>query len=449
MPVVISPLYPVAGELVRLTLTGATGTEVAFHVESRPDSSKVPLGVLYKQLGTRTAITVTEVLSFVDSEPDTISRSSGSFDEDGFRPGDVVDVGGTVSNNGRFTISNVGAQTLTLIATDELTTEAEVTATLTSVNTETAALAGNISDVEIENLENVVTFDAPGEYVIRANDIRHVIGSPSYEDDPVGDERLVYLSTQTTTVNVGELMDLPIVTEQGDGATLRLKVSDDTVRAAYLVEPTTEAARVAALQTTVTTPLAALVNQTVATIGGDFQARVENLRANFDAHALDALGTWHIVPDTVNDVTRFQADSQDSAIGLLNDLRGKLVGHLRQETSGLRFHTNDDEKSTPVVRSASSLGESNVLLSDLRERVYGRHIELNSADTPAIHTNAIVGPPKGGDTTNLLTAPTLLDDLIVAYLDALVDDTPTAPAGESEGAQDLIHMLGFKPATIV
>ncbi len=62
-------------------------------------------------------------VTFADSDPDTITRDAGSWTADGFRPGDVVVVGGTASNDGTFVVDGVSALVLTLSAADSLTAE--------------------------------------------------------------------------------------------------------------------------------------------------------------------------------------------------------------------------------------------------------------------------------------------------------------------------------------
>jgi len=73
-------------------------------------------------------------VSFVDSNPDTITRSAGSFITDGFTAGDALVITGTVSNNNTYTIASggVAATTLTLIGGDAVTVEGPVTATIES-----------------------------------------------------------------------------------------------------------------------------------------------------------------------------------------------------------------------------------------------------------------------------------------------------------------------------
>ena len=71
--------------------------------------------------------------SFVDSDPDTITRAAGSFVADGILDGDLITVSGTASNNGTFTVATVAPTTITLIASDTLIAEAAVaTAVITT-----------------------------------------------------------------------------------------------------------------------------------------------------------------------------------------------------------------------------------------------------------------------------------------------------------------------------
>ncbi len=71
-------------------------------------------------------------VTFADTDPDTITRASGSFITDGFIVGDTV-VTGTVSNNDTFTIDTVAALTLTLDAGETVTAEGPVSATFTNM----------------------------------------------------------------------------------------------------------------------------------------------------------------------------------------------------------------------------------------------------------------------------------------------------------------------------
>ena len=285
--------------------------------------------------------------------------------------------------------------------------------------------------------------DTPGEYGLT---LHHwyvwppmvcILGSDVGASPEDYKSQLRFKDKDSGTVHVGANLDLPIVIERGHGATLRVQINNEYIRGASVVEPTTELARVAALQPSVTAALAALVGTTVGDAIGDLQERVEDLRVQYRDHILGA--TWHLVADNLNVVTRFEPTSQDSAIAVLNELRQRLVAHLDQRTTGLRVHTNDDQRHLPLVAPARTLAEATVLAADLRERVFERHRVADSGSTPEVHTIA------GGDTVNALSAPTALDDVIVSFVDAMVEADPAVVAGESEGAFDAAHAAGFAP----
>ncbi len=297
---------------------------------------------------------------------------------------------------------------------------------------------------------NVETFtpDVAGEYGVTVVDIRRDPGAPSFDGDPAGVRGVHILGTEEGTAHVGATSDLYIGTEAGDGATLRLTIVDETIRAATLVEPTTETARIAALQSSVTSPLAALVGVTVASAGTDLQTGVADLLTNYEAHRELTSGSVHVSADITNGVHAHGTGSQAAAIATLNLLHEALLGHLLTSTteynlggnapvggSSNPWHTEDHDDGTnvPVAPAAQTLAQATVLSADLRERCYERHrVQIASPDTHG-----------AADSTNTLAAPSKLDDLIVAYLDAIVATNPTAPTGEPEGIQDARHRYGF------
>jgi len=69
-----------------------------------------------------------DTLSFNNANPDTITRSTGSFVTDGYSAGMTVTVLGSASNDGTYTVAagGVAATTLTLEGTDSLTAESSV-----------------------------------------------------------------------------------------------------------------------------------------------------------------------------------------------------------------------------------------------------------------------------------------------------------------------------------
>lgn len=70
-------------------------------------------------------------LTFADSDPDTITASSGSFITDGYKAGMRLTVAGTSNNDGTYVIASVTATVLTLEASESLTAEGPLSATAT------------------------------------------------------------------------------------------------------------------------------------------------------------------------------------------------------------------------------------------------------------------------------------------------------------------------------
>jgi hypothetical protein len=290
-----------------------------------------------------------------------------------------------------------------------------------------------VSPLQVADLDLLAATFAPdvaGEYGVRVSLISEVPNRAG--------ELVRSIATQESgTVNVGVAMALPIRTLAFGGADLSVTVVGDTIRAASLGGHLDERSRTAALQSAVTAALAALVGVTVATACGVFLTRVNNLLTELADHFAGT--TWHALADTENVVTRYAAQSQREGIALVNAIRDAYVGHTTELSTGSRFHTNDDTANQPIVSPATDMAGATVLLADVRERCYERHRIIGSGDAVQVHTNA------GGDTTNALSAPTLLDDAIVAYLDALVATSPTAPTGEVDG-QVTAETHGFRVA---
>ncbi len=284
----------------------------------------------------------------------------------------------------------------------------------------------------VSKKRNALSFtpDVAGEYGVTVYDFRYVPEMAHTET------RYDLIGSESGTVHIGETLDLPIVTTKGDGATLRIVVVDETVTGASLVDATTERARLAALQSSVTVPLAALVSLTVGAMGTDLVTGVNDLYDAFNRHRVFTSGSVHAAADTTNSIDTSDADVQESAIKVLNATRAAILGHLEDSTGATTpWHTDDDLKNYPLTAPANSVATAIVLSADLRERVYERHrLQISSPNTHG----------SSGDATNpLATSPSALDDVIVALLDAINDSDPTAPTGESEGAQDAQTLYGF------
>lgn len=84
-------------------------------------------------------------VTFADVNPDTITRTKGSWIDDGFDVGMILTVTGTVSNDGSYTIDTLTDTVITLIGGDALTNE-----------TGSATIVGNIAAADWFVHETVV-----------------------------------------------------------------------------------------------------------------------------------------------------------------------------------------------------------------------------------------------------------------------------------------------------
>lgn len=122
-----------------LFLLGDDGTDV-------PEGSIIETsdtGIRFVTLADATIVDValaTGSVTFADNSPaaDTITRTTGSFIEDGLAEGATIIITSSASNNKTVTVASVTALTATLIASDELTNEGPVAATLTCPKVEVA-----------------------------------------------------------------------------------------------------------------------------------------------------------------------------------------------------------------------------------------------------------------------------------------------------------------------
>jgi hypothetical protein len=315
---------------------------------------------------------------------------------------------------------------------------------------DTSALQGSDTDtlailVSEGKLTNQQTFLTAGEYSIKAFDLRVWNQPPSFGGDPSGTLRSKLISVQSTTVHIGKTVDL-FVGAGSDGATLRLQVNDSTVRVASLVNPTTDVATSAAAQTTVAAALTALVGSTVTAAGNNLLTATENLRDNYEAHRVDVSGGTpiHDAADTTNAIVSGDGtiNSIDAAIAVMNELLVTMIKHFTDgSAAAVPWHSpaagdEDDLENLPVASAASDLASGTVLLADLRERCYERHRQSVTALPPDVHGSV--------DSGNALSANTKLDDLIVAFLDAIVKQSMTNERDEPQGVIDAAALYGFK-----
>jgi hypothetical protein len=317
--------------------------------------------------------------------------------------------------------------------------------------------AGTEISPGVSILSNTFTPDVAGEYTIVGYDIRQILGFPAFSGDPSGETRYELVGTQVTTIQVGQLIELPIITIRGDGANLQINCNETTVRAATLTAFANDKSRSASLTTAVQTAMNALVGVSISALGTQLQAAVNDLRDNFNNHIaniavplLPATQDWHqdgtvASPDTVNTVFLDRCDSMEGAVILLNKIRGKMLDHfLNSSSSSPNWHhpvgspNADDLKNLPVTEQATDVATATVLASDMRYRAYERHRvqAVSIGVVPLCHVRP--------DTDNVLTAPASLDNLIVAFLDELETASPTAAVGEPQGVVEAENQYGFR-----
>jgi hypothetical protein len=100
------------------------------------------------------------VFAAVNSNPDTITRTSGSFVTDGFIPGQKITMSGwaNAGNNATFSIAQVAANTLTLVAANTLTAEAAGASVTIHANRE-RLLRSPASGAEQDEAQSIVLAD--------------------------------------------------------------------------------------------------------------------------------------------------------------------------------------------------------------------------------------------------------------------------------------------------
>lgn len=285
--------------------------------------------------------------------------------------------------------------------------------------------------------EYVDTFtpDAFGEYAFKAYGYTNFTTVAQHANDTAV-ERTKFVGTESGTVHVAGYADLPIHTLNGNGCTLRLTVQNYSIMAAECINPFNEASRVALLTSGVTSALSAVVGADVDE-GLSLVGDSNELRSKFEAHRVRTTAALHAAADNTNVVEAMRAVDREDAIRLVNELADKIGAHQVAGASGTRWHrASDDTANGRAVAKATTTAGAHVLLVDLSFRVYERHRVLLTVDS-AFDIHAVT------DTTNALAASGLLDDVIVAIIDAFVDTTPTAPAGEPEGIMFLAQNQGF------
>jgi hypothetical protein len=281
--------------------------------------------------------------------------------------------------------------------------------------------------------------DTPGEYGIRILEYQAFVAPPSFDGDPLeGSARLHLVGTQSGTVSVGEYVTLPLAVGADALSLALLVVGAGTayVRAASLENPTSERARLVALDAVVGAAVSALVGSAVSSLGPSLVSSVASLCTAYDTHRA-------LIENTTEDVVHSPApapyqDQGDATYGMsdvdapytvqealrvLNSIREHYVGHIRGREVGGSWHAEDDGLNVPVALPAVTTLAGIVLYADLRD-VLAAHVVQTAS--PAAHENA--------DDVSAVPVATPLDTAIVAVLRALTGATLTQPAQENLGS---------------
>lgn len=305
----------------------------------------------------------------------------------------------------------------------------------------------SLSDLEIGRLYDIAgddtdafTPDVAGEYGVKCYDYRESgFAPPRFAADPAGAAGKRLVATATGTVYVATTIQFPIVTVTGHGGTVEMTVLNDTIKSATIVDTSSDLSRVAVLDSTVVAALAACVGVTVANLGNSIQTMTASMVNAYQAHRVTTSGSVHATADAVNAMTRaYPADANaiEFCLDQLNELRGRLTGHMDSGSSSARWHTDDDGKNRLLIGPSADRASGYALMADIW-RVYERHRVLTTFGLDfTVHTAA--------DNTNSLPAAAPLTSLIIAYLDVIQSADTNAAAGEAEGANDAAHRYGFR-----
>lgn len=301
---------------------------------------------------------------------------------------------------------------------------------ITSVPTDSSIEVGELVDAAGEPVQYFVP-DVAGAYAVTAYDYRRYAGIAAYPGAP-NEARDILVATQTGTVYVADTLDLPIATAD-HAVTLRLTVANASVADASLVSPTTEKARLCALDSTVLAAVAALEGQSVSGLGQSLVTDAPAFVTALNGHLGNSAGMTkvHDPADSVNTIEARAVTSVSGAIATLNEVADKLTLHLTTNEDG--WHGQLDWTNVPIAARANDVASAFVLDADLR-RVYPTHI----ATTGSIHGIA--------DTTYTLTADALLTDAIQAVLSFFASAAPSTPSGENAGKVAAVAKYGFKLA---
>ncbi|MGK3981293.1 hypothetical protein WMF38_57380 [Sorangium sp. So ce118] len=301
---------------------------------------------------------------------------------------------------------------------------------LTSVPDNSGLPTGMLTD-DAGDAAQEFTPDVPGAYGVTAYDYRRFSGVTSFYGDPSGEARDVLVATQTGTVYVGDVMDLPI-RGAGHEVTLRLTVVNGTVRAAELVDPTTDKARYATLDANVLAVVVALEGVAATSVGDSLVSMAAIYVDPFNAHLANR-SAHAAMEDATNTLPEVKVGSLAGAIAYWQKAWDELVGHLTTTPTGDGWHGRPDFVNVPVAPRSTDVAGCFVQVCDLL-RCYTDHIAYGDP----IHDTL--------DGTNTLPAPAGLTAAVQGVLAYFAAETPTAPSKANPGALRLIAKHGFATA---
>lgn len=130
------------------------------------ESSGGTVDFRFKWMKTITTVYTASTIAFVDSNPDTITDSANGFITAGFLPGDTLEITGSTSNDGAYTIETIAPGTITLITSDTLVAEtAGASVTITGI-------FGNLGD----NVEALVAVGSDAQSVSKTYPVKLTTG---------------------------------------------------------------------------------------------------------------------------------------------------------------------------------------------------------------------------------------------------------------------------------
>lgn len=303
---------------------------------------------------------------------------------------------------------------------------------LTSVPSLSSLSTGVLTD-QLGNFVSTFTPDVGGAYAFTTLRHKPYVGYwGDFAEDPGGrGESIIAGRTSSQNVYVGQFLSFPLIHTDGHQAELRLGVWNGTVQSASIVNPTTELARLAALDATVAAAVATAETRTPAQLGDELATQAREFRTAFVTHMANA--TAHNAADTANALAFGPPYSNDDAVPAVEDMAAKFIGHLSETAT--TWHDNPDTEYGLRTPPASTIAGAYLRLADLISQ-YERH-RVKIA-TPAVHDSA--------DSTNTVSG-LILTTIIAAWLDYVSDATPTAIATENSGSTSLQGRFGARATT--